>query len=290
MSNNCELIHEFSPFWFPEAINYDKNNLYNNLRKHAHFLPHTVCDLSFGFGSYFHFHLDTIPRIFSCEANERDTGRKTMYLIPLRRLSAWQIDLLEAMSINKSQIIDSDQFKDVPIRCHELISTRSHRCAPKLTARFDALSPIHVKLIKGRIAKNIKYSSMEFPNKILISRSDAKSRRIINEEHLEKYLNNYGFTKVVLSKLRFDHQVLLFKHAKAIVSPHGAGLTNLIYAEDAKLLECHAEGHNIRPDFFQIAGINNCKYFLDSSNHVNKNNDMEINLSVIEKFLDALQS
>jgi hypothetical protein len=66
--------------------------------------------------------------------------------------------------------------------------------------------------------------------KIYISRADTPSRRSVeNEEEVIQLLRIYGFEKVVLSDLSVKEQAALFSSVSAVVAPHGAGLTNLIF-------------------------------------------------------------
>ncbi len=76
------------------------------------------------------------------------------------------------------------------------------------------------------------------PKRIYISRGKSGSRRVSNEEELEALLESYGFEKVYLEDLDFLKQVALFENATAIFSQHGAGLTNLVFANaGTKVLE-----------------------------------------------------
>lgn len=75
------------------------------------------------------------------------------------------------------------------------------------------------------------------PSRVLISRADADSRRIVNREAVIDGLSELGFEPYVLSELDFFEQQRLFSTAETIVGTHGAGLTNLIYASDATVLE-----------------------------------------------------
>lgn len=62
-------------------------------------------------------------------------------------------------------------------------------------------------------------------------------RRVDNERAVIKTLSHQGFERVVLSELPFAAQVMLFAGAEAVVAPHGAGLVNMMFAEDLNVIE-----------------------------------------------------
>ena len=70
------------------------------------------------------------------------------------------------------------------------------------------------------------------PSKIIISREDADSRRLINHQSLYLKLKDLGFETFLLSELSVEEQVFLFARATHVVAPHGAGLTNMIWMQE----------------------------------------------------------
>jgi hypothetical protein len=72
--------------------------------------------------------------------------------------------------------------------------------------------------------------------KVYISRQFTGMRRILNEAVLRKALKQRGFEIVVLEKLAMADQMRVFAEADVIISPHGAGLTNVIFCNAGTLL------------------------------------------------------
>tara|TARA_Y100000588_G_C14274442_1_gene933784 strand:+ start:4111 stop:5280 length:1170 start_codon:yes stop_codon:yes gene_type:complete len=68
-----------------------------------------------------------------------------------------------------------------------------------------------------------------FCEKVFISRQDASNRKILNEDEIFHYFEQKGFIHYNLSEMSFMQQINLFHQAKYIVSPHGSGLTNIIF-------------------------------------------------------------
>lgn len=71
------------------------------------------------------------------------------------------------------------------------------------------------------------YPSTGSPSHIYIDRRRSDLRRLLNEDQVASALENLGFTSVRLERLSQKEQIDLFRNARFIVSPHGAGLTNI---------------------------------------------------------------
>ncbi len=60
----------------------------------------------------------------------------------------------------------------------------------------------------------------------------------MNEQELEPILIDHGFEVIEAENLSFAAQVCLFSQAEVVAGPHGAGLTNILFApEGCKVLE-----------------------------------------------------
>jgi hypothetical protein len=87
--------------------------------------------------------------------------------------------------------------------------------------------------LRTRILASVSLTTdTSFP-RIYISRRDAGHRRIVNEAEIEAYLTRLNFKTVQLEYMSFENQVALFANAHVVISSHGAGFTNLIYAPDS---------------------------------------------------------
>jgi hypothetical protein len=92
--------------------------------------------------------------------------------------------------------------------------------------------------------------------RILISREhDATTRRVVNWEDVQSALARHGFMTVQLTEMDFSEQKRLFSGAEMIVGVHGAGLTELIYAPEAAVIELY--GDYMVPVYYEMAkGLN----------------------------------
>lgn len=112
--------------------------------------------------------------------------------------------------------------------------------------------PSAIRWIRDTVLNSVDLPDPDdYPSKLLISREDADTRRIVNRDEVEQALSQLGFKTVVLTDYSFVEQKQLFFHADVIVGTHGAGLTELIYAPDAAVLELF--GSYMVPVYFEMA-------------------------------------
>src|SRR5690606_26650629 len=74
-------------------------------------------------------------------------------------------------------------------------------------------------------------------------RANSSSRRVANEEQVLEVLRPLGFEVTTLEGLSVAQQILLFHRAEAVVAPHGAALSNLVFCQpETRVLEFVAPG------------------------------------------------
>jgi hypothetical protein len=67
--------------------------------------------------------------------------------------------------------------------------------------------------------------------RLYLSRAGALTRQVLNEPQLLPLLAKRGFESILLESLTVREQAHLFSEAEAILSPHGAALTNLAFCQ-----------------------------------------------------------
>lgn len=74
--------------------------------------------------------------------------------------------------------------------------------------------------------------------RVYLGRSDVEVRRLTNEEELRRILSRYDFEVVVINDMSMRDQIDLFGEIDCLVSPHGAGLSNMVFMpDDARIVE-----------------------------------------------------
>lgn len=223
----------------PDSKNHLLTSKYFISSKPTFYSGHVVSLLSGGGANYNYYHwlFDSLPRLHLIK-NIKDTT--TRFLIP-EETRPFQQQTLDALHISKSNRISS-------IIC-------PHLGADLLTATSHpnpGTTPVQ-EWVVNFLRESFKHlnCSNEHAPLVYISRGDStNSRRLLNEEYLCETLIKLGFKVFYLSQLTFAEQVNLFHNAKFIVSAHGAGLANLVFAQKGCILyELFSE--NYQPSMYQ---------------------------------------
>ncbi len=106
--------------------------------------------------------------------------------------------------------------------CEELV-------VPNLPGREGWPTPGVVERIGEWVAPWAAAGASPRGERIYVSRENARRRRVVNEAELWAQLQARGFVKVRPEELTWREQIAAFRHAKAIVAPHGAGLANVMF-------------------------------------------------------------
>lgn len=133
--------------------------------------------------------------------------------------------------------------------------------------------------------------------RLYISRARAQRRRVVNESEVMALLTTRGFESVELEDLDVVGQASLFASAEAIVAPHGAGLTNLVFcSRGTKVLELFHPSW-ICDCYWQVSAHLGLRHevavarrgFRNFINRLNdRNRDTRIDISDLKKRLAAL--
>ena len=200
---------------------------------------------------YFHWVFESVIRLEGVERYRELTGQSpTLILGP--DPSSWQRETLELLGYGPDDWLLWD-------RQRALVD----RLVVPTVRREAVLSPGAVRWLRERVRSRLETEDTpdpaKFPDRVYVSRNDANRRRVANEGAVEAALADRGFSRVVLSELSVPEQAALFAGAEVVVAPHGAGLTNLAYADDPVVVELFRDG-DIRGQYYQLAKILDLEY------------------------------
>ncbi len=197
---------------------------------------------------FYHTLFSNLPRLFALHHEPYNEISKIKLLVQDKLSSMEEIFLSKLLPSN----VEIELIKGKGIY-------KLKRCIflPFLNQQYAGYLPseylefFHSKLLPSRQRKNDK--------KIFISRELTTRRRILNEDKLFGRLKSLGFKKYNLEALSIEEQISLFYDAEVVFALHGAGLANLIYCENASVIEVFP--HNrVKPTFYFLSKSRNCDY------------------------------
>ena len=197
--------------------------------------------------NYFHFTLDLLQKIGF--AKECGYSVDDFDNILINKISYdFQKDLLKMFGVPENKIVET--MPDSFFHCENVVipSYSPHN--------YFGLSYVNSIVLSDLISVKKTHS-----HRIFISRKNASGRRIINEEDLIDYLAPFGFETIYLENLTVREQALLFKNAQVVITPHGAGTTNIIYSNPGTvLIEIQDVGAPLNVDFYPYISYKGLKY------------------------------
>lgn len=165
---------------------------------------------------YAHWLLEELPRWL---ALGRDAGGAGKVLAHAK--AAFARDALAVILRDwRGEVIEPARLSHY--RCEELV-------VPNLPGPEGRPAPGVVERIAEWAAPWVAAGAPSRGERIYVSRENARRRRVANEAELWACLQARGFVKVRLEELSWAEQIAVFRQAKAIVAPHGAGLANVIF-------------------------------------------------------------
>ena len=195
-----------------------------------------------GAKNYYHWIFDDLPRLKLLEGviDEID------YLIVPHDLKRFHLETLNLLGFPEGRLL---KIKDgMHLQCERLfVPSFGSTWNMSWTCEFlrDSFLP----------------DDLAEPHRLIyISRKDAPYRKIINEEEVEDYLREIGFEIVQMSELPFLEQVKICAEAKIVVGPHGAGLSNIIFCRDAKVLEIFSPSY-VNECYWSLINIDGAEYY-----------------------------
>lgn len=129
--------------------------------------------------------------------------------------------------------------------------------------------------------------SLDLGERIYISRQNAEKRKVINQKELDIILSQFNFKIVCAEDYSLAEQISIFKNAKVVVSPHGAGLSNIIFLdEESTVIEINTDNREqCVPHYMVLSNHCNLKYYyFDSST---EKDNFRIDIKEFENLLNT---
>jgi hypothetical protein len=197
---------------------------------------------------YAHWILDALPAIYH-SINELKKNGKIKLIVnswsdfKQDSLSPLNLGEIEIMVVRTAECLYVENLLNliIPINKYAILNGfRPHPRKSYLKLMTDSL-----------IKKSISYGALCFNSKIYIVRKRNTERSVANEKKLIARLVTEGFVAIDLEKLSLLEQVKLFQSVRIVVAAHGAGLSNIIFSQNVKVVEL-MHPHIVRSHFFHI--------------------------------------
>jgi hypothetical protein len=195
--------------------------------------------------NYFHWMIDVMGRLDLEAIAARCGGERPRVLIP---------DLDKPY---KRQSLDLAGRGEIdPLLCGDetVVAVDRLYILPDISGSGFFFHP-HILQAFARMRANAGVERRPPYRRIYVSRRDSSNRRLLNEDEVIDAVGGAGFEIVSLGEMSVTEQIALFGEAKHIVAPHGAGLTNILFASPGStLLELHMDSYT-QWSFRRLAGL-----------------------------------
>lgn len=183
---------------------------------------------------FHHWFFEVLPKLWWYEKliDKTDCSPK---LIAHSPLETYHKRSLELMGYDADSVIEhSHRYSEV-----EKLVLAPHPI--RLKGNQVQSLPVQLKWVGDQIKSGLNDIDSGFGNRIYISREDANRRHVVNEDEVMDTLSELGFERYEPGRLSLEDQIRLFANADVIVGPHGLAYTNLIYTNNARLIEMFPE-------------------------------------------------
>ena len=204
--------------------------------------------------NYYHWLADVLPRLELIRQSGIPLESIDKFIINPTGLPI-QAETLKLLGITPEKIWFSEE--PIHIKAKELI-------IPSVTGSIWYMSKWVCDFLRRKFLPLAQQTQTDrgkqTPEKIYICR-ESKYRRVINEEEIIAALREQGFAIVRLESLSFLEQVALFAGAKMVISPHGSGLTNIVFCQPGtKVLELFPSTYIVR-FYWKLSNFVNLDYY-----------------------------
>jgi len=171
--------------------------------------------------NYYHWMVETVPKVRYLRAFEAEQEPVTL-LIPAEA-PPFIDETLNLLGWPESRVV----------RANHGIYQVSELVVPS----FPDRRPTDFNWLREEILQNAPDHIPESGNNVYVSRANGVERRVVNEDEVMDVLSEYGFERYLLEEHSLAENARLFADADVVVGPHGAGLTDIIFAGSATLIE-----------------------------------------------------
>lgn len=263
LTNNGKFIQETASGEFPRASSlkpvkstFYKKSLGLRARSSEISSESIVFPLISEYHSYYHWMVEYLPKLRLLEYYQSNAKRKPTILIESDPREFVQ----DTLSVVGHSSMCYEEWNNTECHVENLVVPihRSHRFDYENPERSDYNPSCQDLLwLRERARSNVVPDTSRDRNIIYISRQNVpkeRGRKVINHDKLINIVHEFGGDEYILEEMTFEEQVKLFADSDMIIGPHGAGLVNMIFADNPTVVELFPETV-LKPHFYFIADI-----------------------------------
>jgi len=286
--SNSQLIKDFSFNQVSGKLKNSKNEVLRigtpKILKDYNGVVAILTQGASGHENYAHWLIDIIPKIKML--NTKYSKKKIDYYY-FSKLNNFQKQTLKFLKIKQNNFINSNSYRHIKAKTLLAVTHPNYFKNTFFYAQSNLPEWIVKYLKKTFLKKNVKGKS-KF-EKIFINRNDSQKShcKFINNTQIIEFLKKRDFKILELSKLNLNSQISIFNNARIIISPHGAGLTNLVFCRKGTKVFEFKPKTNKNLLFKRISKINKLIHKTIYLKRIknNKYGDMFLKLENLNKYL-----
>ncbi|WP_263835225.1 glycosyltransferase family 61 protein [Salinibacter sp.] len=224
-----------------------------------------------GWDSYYHFILQSIVRLRILDEHKKNVQK---YILP-KGIKRWHLDVLKEFGLEEENIIYIGSGEKVMVR---------RLYATTVPMAEGSVSKYSVEFLNEKQ----KYVNNKRRRKVYVVRG-GRRRKVENEERITDELRKSGWVICDGEKMSFEEQVKVMKSASLIVGAHGAGLTNMVFTSEAKVLEIFPSDHIVPNCYDHLAERCGHDYYYLVSGELGTGDSFHISEDRLKKGIEYLR-
>lgn len=181
-----------------------------------------------GADNYYHWTIDFLPRLSAADWVPDGDG---LHLVTSGAKTAFERRAFELLGVSPDRLLGcaypgAYRFRDLIV---PVMETRPFQPGGVPEPWRSMADPARLAWLGDRFSP---WFGKGGGRRLFVSRGDSGQRRLVNEAAVVAALDGLNFETVRLGGLALEDQIALFSEAEIVVAPHGAALSNLVFAPD----------------------------------------------------------
>jgi hypothetical protein len=225
-------------------------------------------------GGYYTWFAELVGRMLHCPAWRNK-------LLCVDDNFPYQTETFALLGVPKERVLTVADYRLYRFRSVGVVNAPPHRCCvPALSAvrELSALVP------RGNFED-------ELPKRLYLGRGDIGNRDVENEDELLALLGACGFRKILCAEHPVDMKIRLARNADAVVCPHGAAATNLLFCKPGvRFLEIFPPGF-VEGSYVALSQFMNCEHHVVMGNKSvtgERNSNFYVDIEKMRQAVDLL--